>query len=217
MNIEKELTEKLREHFSDDASGHDLMHLVRVCNMAKHLQEKEGGNLEVIVYAALLHDVHRLIQRKTGKFCKPSDSIPEVKQLLSGFHLSVTLVEKIYHCVEFHEEYAFSKRGLTANDLETQILQDADNLDAMGAIGIARTFAYGGHHSLPIWLPEAPFRFDDYDESVNDISNIHHFYNKLLKLKDHMNTKTAKELGEARHQFMENFLVQFFDEWDGKK
>jgi len=217
-NIEDKLIRKLEEHFTGDYSGHDLMHLIRVCNIAKHIQKIEGGDKEIIIYSSLLHDVHRLIQRKTGNYCDPKDSLVEVRSLLSEFNLPEIMVEKICHSIQCHEEYAFSKKGITVSDIETLILQDADNLDAMGAVGIGRAFAYGGVHNLPFWLAEVPIHpVDDYSDSVDDISNIHHFYNKLLKLKDHMNTATAKKMAVDRHKFMENYLEQFFDEWNGKK
>ncbi len=122
-------------------------------------------------------------------------------------------LEKILHCIEFHEEYGFSKEGKTVNDLETLIVQDADNLDAMGAIGIGRTFTYCGKHQIPMWRPEIPFRRKFFQESKDDASTIHHFYSKLLRLKENMNTKTAQKLALKRHRFMEKFLAEFFREW----
>jgi uncharacterized protein len=97
------------------------------------------------------------------------------------------------------------------------ILQDADNIDAIGAIGIARTFAYGGAHNSLMYAPEVPIETTNYEESENDASTIHHFYRKLLNLKDNMNTSTAKKMAEDRNRFMELFLNEFFDEWYGKK
>ncbi|MEI7961722.1 MAG: metal-dependent phosphohydrolase, partial [archaeon] len=126
------------------------------------------------------------------------------------------LIPKVLHCVEFHEEYGFTKEGKTASDLETLILQDADNLDAIGAIGVARTFSFGAAHKVPFWVPEKPFDRTNFDESEKDPSTIHNFYSKLLKLKDNFSTTTAKAMALKRHKFMEAFLKQFFAEWAGK-
>jgi len=147
----------------------------------------------------------------------PKDSLPKVREILGRTDLSEEKKEKILHCIEFHEEYGFSKSGKTVTDIETLILQDADNLDAMGAIGIGRTFLFSGAHTLPLWIPEKPFDRETFDESEKDPSTIHHFHSKLLKLKDNMNTKTAKAMALKRHKVMEAFLKEFFAEWQGKK
>lgn len=125
-----------------------------------------------------------------------------------------TRTEKILNCVEFHEEYGFSGKGKIASDIETLIVQDADNLDAIGAVGIARVFAYGGAHNIPIWTPEIPLPKGNWDETMpKSRSQIHHFYEKLLRLKDNMNTKVAKKMAIKRHKFMESYLKEFFKEW----
>jgi len=213
---EEKLIKKLEDLFCSESSGHDLSHLTRTRNLAEHLQKKEGGDLEVIVLSALLHDIHRLIQKDTGKFCSPQDSLPQVKKILTQVDVAEQTISKVLHCVEFHEEYGFSKNGKTVSDIETLILQDADNLDAIGAIGIARAFVFGGANNVPIWLPEIPFDRNEFDESEQDPSEIHHFYAKLLKLKDNMNTKTARKMAAKRTDFMKIFLDRFFKEWNGE-
>ena len=214
--IQKQILEKLKGLFHDETSGHDLSHLIRTYNVASHLQRKEGGDREVILVAALLHDIHRQIEKETGQFCPASESLTKVRELLAGIELSSEQIDRILHCIEFHEEYAFSKNGKTVEDIETLILQDADNLDAMGAIGIARTFSFGSAHNLPYWTPEIPVGKDHYDESDHDPSTIHHFYSKLLKLKNNMNTQTGKEMAAERDEFMRVFLDQFYKEWSGE-
>ncbi|MGD8781644.1 MAG: HD domain-containing protein [Ignavibacteria bacterium] len=206
------------EIFETDSTGHDIYHLGRVKNIALKIQKEEGGDKLIIAVSALVHDIHRIIQNKTKQFCSPKDSLPKVKEVLQKVDLSKSQVKNILHCVEFHEEYNFSKNGKTVTDIETLILQDADNLDAIGAIGIARTFMYGGSHSEPMWLPEINTVKETYDESDNDDpSVIHHFYSKLLKLKDNMNTKTGKIMATHRHNYMLGFIDQFKDEWEGFK
>jgi uncharacterized protein len=206
----------VKEVLSKDSSGHDYWHAHRVSNLAKKIGEKERANLYIVELSALLHDTHRIIQRQTGKFCSPKDSLPKVKEILEEQKIDNHDIQKILHCIEFHEEYDFSKNGKSVKDIETLVLQDADNLDAIGAIGIGRTFAYGGTHSMPMYLPGADFNRDTYDESENDVSTIHHFYSKLLRLKDNMNTETGKEMAKRRHTFMVIYLEEFSKEWDGK-
>ncbi len=211
------LRKEVNKLFQSENSGHDIYHLERVLNLALNIQEKEGGDKTVVAAAAFLHDIHRIIQKESGKFCSPKDSLLKVRKILDKVDLPEDKVKKILHCVEFHEEYSFSEKGKTAKDIETLIIQDADNLDAIGAVGIARAFAFGGAHDVPIWVPKIPFTRKNFDESEQDPSEIHHFYSKLLKLKDNMNTKTAQEMARRRHEFLEAFLKEFFQEWKGEK
>ncbi len=208
----------LKQRFKDDKSGHDFYHLERVSNLALSIQKKEGGDRLVVGTAAFLHDIHRLMQNQTGAFVHPKESLPEVLNLLKKVGFPEDKTNQVLHCVEFHEEYSFSENGRTVNDLETLILQDADNLDAIGAIGIGRTFAYGGANGVTLWVPEVPLDSQSaYDESMgNDPSTIHHFYHKLLRLGRSMNTKTGQEIAKSRIAYMEEFVDRFFKEWQGK-
>jgi len=215
--IIQQLEKEVKELFHTESSGHDIYHLKRVLNNALTIQEKEGGNRLIIAVSAFLHDIHRIIQKESGKFCSPRDSLPKVKKILDKTSLAEEQKWKVLHCIEFHEEYDFSDNGKTVNDIETLILQDADNLDVIWAIGIGRTFSFGGANGLNMWIPEKSFDRSTFDESEKDPSTIHHFYSKLLKLKENMNTKTAKKMVVERHKFMELFLQEFFDEWNGKK
>lgn len=215
--IIEQIEEDVKNLFHKESTGHDIYHLKRTMNIALAIQEKEGGDKIVIGVSAFLHDVHRILQKETGKFCSPKDSLPKVKEILDKTDLTEEQKEKISHCIEYHEEYSFSENGKTVDDVETLILQDADNLDAIGAVGIGRTFTYSGAHNYPMWIPEKSFDREIYDESENDPSTIHHFYSKLLKLKENMNTETAKQMANRRHEFMQLFLKEFFNEWEGKK
>jgi uncharacterized protein len=211
------LKEEVKELLHEESSGHDIYHLKRTLNIALTIQEKEGGDRLIVAVSAFLHDLHRIIQKETGKLCSPRDSLPRVKEILDKTNLTEEQKEKVLHCIKYHEEYNFSKNGKTVTDIETLILQDADNLEAIGAIGIGRTFSYGGANKIVMWVPEKPFDRETYDCLEDDPSTIHHFYSKLLKLKDNMNTETAKNMANERHKFMELFLQEFFDEWKGKK
>lgn len=215
--IIQQLESAITGMFNTQSCGHDLNHLKRVLNLALAIQKKEGGDKIIIGVAAFLHDIHRVMQKEQGHYISPTDSLPKIKELLEPLKLSPQQKEKILHCIEFHEEYNFAKDGKTVHDLETLIVQDADNLDAIGAIGAARCFAYGGAHQLAIWIPEITLDQKFYKAEEHDPSSIHHFYNKLLKLKDDMNTITAKKLANNRHKYMQNFLQEFFAEWNGKK
>jgi uncharacterized protein len=213
----EQLEKEIKEMFRSESSGHDIYHLQRTLNIALTIQEKEGGDKLIIAVSAYLHDIHRIMQNETGNYVSPKESLPKVRKLLDKISLTEQQKEKIYHCIEFHEEYNFSENGKTVNDIETLILQDADNLDAIGAIGIGRTFSFGGANKVGMWTPEKPFDRYNFNEAEKDPSTIHHFYSKLLKLKDNMNTETAKKMAQERHKFMELYLQEFFDEWNGKK
>jgi len=213
--IIEQLEKEIKKLFQNENSGHDIYHLKRTLNNALTIQKKEGGDKLIIAVSSFLHDIHRVIQGETGKFCSPKDSLPKIKEILNKVNLTEEQKQRILHCIEFHEEYDFSEKGKTVNDIETLILQDADNLDAIGAIGIARTFYFGGANNVTLWIPEKPFDRQTFDESEGDTSTIHHFYSKLLKLKENMNTKTGKKMANERHKFMEFYLDKFFREWKG--
>jgi uncharacterized protein len=181
-----------------------------------HLQQTEGGDAEVIEISALLHDIHRIMQRETGRFCEPKESLPKIKEILEEIDFDKEKTQKVLNAIEHHEEYSFSE-GIKTDEIEALILQDADNLDGLGAIGIARAFAFGGANNCPIYDPNTPIKVGEYVESKVDPSEVHHIHYKLLRLKDNMNTKTAKVMAENRHKFIELYLKEFFDEWDGKK
>lgn len=210
--------EKLKPYvidlFKRDSSGHDISHLIRTMNTALYLQEKEGGDRIIIGIAAFLHDVHRIMQNESGKFVSPKDSLEKVKEILSHIDLTDEQVNKICYAIEQHEEYNWN--GKNVDDINTLILQDADNTDAIGAIGIGRTFSYGGSHNVIMYDDKVPLnQNDDYSESNgDDESTIHHFYHKLFKLGDNMNTTTAKNLANRRIEFMKTFVKEFLDEWN---
>lgn len=202
------------ELFKDDSSGHDISHLIRTMNTALYLQEKEGGDRIIIGISSFLHDIHRIMQNETGQFVSPKDSIIKVKSILSNIDLTTEQIDKICYCIEYHEEYNWN--GKNVNDINTLILQDADNLDAIGAIGIGRTFTYGGSHNIVMYDENKPLNENsDFSEfSNNDPSTIHHFYHKLFKLGENMNTKTARELADKKTKFMKEFVKEFLNEWN---
>lgn len=202
----------VRKRFMATEGSHDWYHIERVRNIALLLAEKEGGNKEVIELAALLHDL------EDYKLKDHLAAGPTIHQWLEQEGVEKEIAEKIITMID---EVSFKGSGVETrcSSLESMILQDADRLDAIGAIGIARAFAYGGKKGNPIFLPdEKPTRhtsFEDYKQ--NNGSTIQHFHEKLLHLKDRINTHTAKHLAKERHQFMETFLQQFSQELNPKK
>lgn len=211
------LEKELYQQFSKESSGHDFSHLKRVHNLACGLQTVEGGDLYVVAHSALLHDLHRKMENEKGEYCTPKESLPRIEQLLNKVGTDKSKIPHILHCIEFHEEYTFSGKGIMVTDIETLILQDADNLDAIGAIGVGRAFAYGGAHGMPLWLPEVPFSTEKYDEAKQGISTIHHFNDKLLRLEANMNTETGKRRAKQRQEFMQLFYQTFMEEWEGER
>lgn len=186
---------------SSQEGAHDEHHVLRVWNTAKIIAQEEKGDLLVIELAALLHDVD------DWKF---EDDKERTKTFLDTVDLPN---EKKEHILTIIEQISFKGAGVktTPSTIEGKIVQDADRLDAIGAIGIARCFAYGGFKGNKLHDPhEHPKQhesFEDYKENSNNSFN--HFYEKLLLLKDLMNTEKGKELAEGRHTFMEQFLEQF--------
>ncbi len=203
-------TEKyVRQAMGKDRSGHDWWHIYRVRNLALKISELEGGDPFLIEMAALLHDLDDWKLGSDGNFSR-------TKKWLEALKLPK---ETIFLLTEIISQVSYKGAGVETipSSLEAQIVQDADRLDAIGAIGIARTFAYGGSRGRLIFDPEIkPEKHADFEAYKKNIGpTINHFYEKLLLLKDRLNTKTAGKLAETRHSFMEKFLEEFFREWNG--
>ena len=196
-----------------DSTGHDWYHIERVRKNALYIAEKESkGDRFIIEMAALLHDI-------PDEKLNPSKEAGEKK--LNDFLTELQLDENVrIQIVEIISSISFKGgNGAKLQSLEAEIVQDADRLDAIGAIGIARTFAFGGKKGQALYDPEINVRNDMTEEEYRKgkSSSVHHFYEKLLKLKDSLNTETAIRMAEKRHQFMENFLEEFYNEWNGQQ
>lgn len=186
--------EFIKKEFSGEGTGHDYFHIERVVKVAKEIAKEENADLFIVELAAWMHDV--------GDY-KLHDGIDQSDKLITEFLKTQPLSDEIISKVtEIVSQVSFSK-GNEAESLEAKIVQDADRLDALGAIGLARVFAYGGSKKREIWNPEDP-----------EFTSIQHFYDKLLKLKELMNTNSARKIAEERHLFLENYLKQFFKEWN---
>lgn len=211
------LADQVKVFLEKESSGHDFYHAERVFNNALYIQKYEGGDRYVIGVSALVHDICRPWEKETGKSHFGPEALEIVKGVLEKSDISGVMIDPILEVVSLHDIYDWTEK-MKDKSIELQIIQDADNLDAIGAIGIARTFAFGGSHGLSMYNPGENLTFDkDFIEDPNHrTSTIAHFYDKLLKLKENMNTPTGKRLGDQRHKIMTDFLDEFFAEWEGK-
>ena len=213
--IIQKLRVKVKDFFDKDASGHNIDHLERTLNYALYLQSKEGGDRLVVGISAFIHDIHRILGAEKNSFVSPKESLPVVKTFIEDLDITEEQKRHILYAIEHHEEYNFGDGGVKVNDIESKILQDADNLDAIGAIGIVRTFKYGMAHNVIDYDPSVPLYQNKYDESKEDASTIHHINNKLIRLGENMNTKTAKKLAQKKTKLMKDFLKMYIEETTG--
>ena len=204
----------VKEACENDFTGHDWYHIQRVYNNAMLINKKEQADEFILTIIVLMHDLydHKFYSGNIEKKLEET-----LKQLKVYEYLSKDDIQNIvYSCVNL----GFSSNIIERKQLskEGKIAQDADRLDALGAIGIARTFTYSGKKGRPIYDPgdNENFESKEYEEKGSKTS-ISHFYDKLLKIKDLINTETAKEIAIERHKFLEEFLKEFLDEWDGLK
>lgn len=198
--------EMVRARLEGEGSGHDWFHIERVWKNAVKIGQTEKVDLFVVQLAALLHD---LADDKV--VANEEEGMTEINYWLEGEGVPSSVIE---HVLTIIETMSFST-GRSLGSLEAKVVQDADRLDAMGAIGIARAFIYAGSKGRPIFDPQYAVREEMTKEEYRNgkSSTIHHFYEKLLKLKDLMNTEEAIRLAQERHEFMEQYLEQFFKEY----
>ena len=202
----------VKEKVKNYDAGHDWWHIERVWRNAQYINQFEHGDAFIIDLAALLHDI------ADAKFFNDDENVgPAIaKEYLNTNLIDFRVIEQVGRIIE---NMSFRK-SLGLVDFQSQeldIVQDADRLDAIGAIGIARAFTYGGYKNRELYNPEIPplssISQEEYKKSTSP--TINHFYEKLLLLKDKMKTRTGKRLAEERHYFMEKYLDQFYKEWNG--
>jgi uncharacterized protein len=202
----------IRAKFGGEGSGHDWFHVDRVRKMALRIGKTEGCDLFLTEMAALLHDLDDWKLNGSDEH-----SLSGTIRFLEKTGIEETYTGKILQIIE---DVSFKGAGVETpvRSVEAAVVQDADRLDAIGAIGIARTFAFGGHKNRPIYDPEVePVMHQSFGQyKSSEAPTINHFYEKLLLLKDRMNTSAAKDIAEERHRFMQIFLARFYDEWDAK-
>ena len=216
MTTHEKWIEKTREHveqlFKGEGSGHDYQHIYRVWKMAYHIAEEEGANKTISELGALLHDI------ADWKFYDGDDTIgpKKAEEWMKKIGVDYPIIEQVKYIVA-SISFKGSEVATPMTTLEGKTVQDADRLDAIGAVGIGRAFAFGGNKNRLMYHPEEPpvvhQSFEAYKK--NKSHTINHFYEKLLLLKDRMNTETGKKIAKARHQFMEEYLDRFLREWNG--
>ena len=212
----KKLIEKTRlyveKELGGDGSGHDWWHVYRVWSIAKKIAQKENADQTIVELAALLHDIADWKFNDRDESAGPRQGAA----WLNKNGVDPKLVDEV---CEIISTLSYKGAGVATpmRTIEGKIVQDADRLDAIGAVGIARTFAYGGNKNRLMYHPEeAPVMHESFEHYKNNKGHtINHFHEKLLLLKDRMNTESAKKLAEQRHLFMENYLDRFHKEWDG--
>ena len=205
----------VQEMLKQAEGGHDCWHIYRVWKNAQHIAKQESGvNVLIIELGALLHDI------ADSKFHNGDEEIgPKIaRDFLSSLNLDEEIITHVENIVR-HISFKGSLEGQKWKSPELDVVQDADRLDAVGAIGIARTFTYGGHKGRALYdpniTPNLQMTKEEYKNS--NAPTLNHFYEKLLLLKDLMNTKTGKSMAEERHKFMELYLEQFLGEWEGNR
>lgn len=203
-------TKFIKEIFQNDFSGHDFFHSMRVYRTAMKIAQAEHADMEVVALAALLHDVD---DRKL------SPMTAEKKENAARFMCSQNVSEsEIRQVCQIIDEVSFKGTdSVRPSTPEGKCVQDADRLDALGAIGIARTFAYGGNHNRAIYDPELPPRtaMNQVQYYSSKSTSLNHFYEKLFLLEGMMNTETGKAIARKRTQYMQQFVDEFLNEWDG--
>jgi uncharacterized protein len=213
QSIIKQISHDVREKLEGESSGHDWWHVYRVWQLTRHIGKEESANMFVVELAALLHDI------SDWKFNNGDDTVgPKMAaKLLTKHNVPKNIID---HICEIILTMSFKGAGVKTpmRTIEGKIVQDADRLDAIGAIGIGRTFAYGGHANLQMYEPgKKPVMHQSKEQYFNNpTATINHFYEKLLLLKDRMNTKTARQIAKGRHKFMLEYLRRFFREWEGR-
>lgn len=211
MDLIQNTIQLVKQKLEGTESGHDWFHIERVWKLSSYIQEREGGDQQVIELAALLHDI------ADPKFHNGDETLAAkiVNEFLTKQKLDNETIGKVIFIIE---NMSFKNRNDAPQNLplELKIVQDADRLDAIGAIGIARTFNFGGYKNNLMYHPDIPPKINQTKEEYkkSNGTTINHFYEKLLLLKDLMNTNTAKDLATERHQLMLNFLDEFYKEWN---
>ena len=204
----------VKEQLKDAEGGHDWWHIYRVWKLALSIGKEENADLFIVQLGSLLHDI------ADSKF---NDGDEEIGPQLARYFLieinvdssTIEHIDAIIRNISFHK--TFEKKKFSS--IELQVIQDADRLDAIGAIGIARAFNYGGHKNFAIHIPgiEPKLNMTKEEYKKSNAPTINHFYEKLFLLKNMMNTNTGKLLAEKRHEYMETYIDQFMKEWEGER
>lgn len=202
----------VKQNLENAEGGHDWFHIQRVYKNSLLIAQNEVCDIKVVQLGALLHDI------ADSKFHDGNETIgpKKAREFLESENVDPKMIE---HVINIIENISFKGGNFDKkfSSIELDIIQDADRLDAIGAIGIARTFNYGGFKNRPLYNPVIPpnTKMTKEEYKKNEAPTINHFYEKLLLLKDKMNTETGKQIAQQRHRYMEGFLAQFYAEWEG--
>lgn len=207
MSFAARLRARVAPAFSPGAPGydpcHDLFHLDRVARNARHIAEREGADADVVEAAAFVHDLDR-----TGE----KDPLAAARAHVAAVGAPDAFMARVLEVVERHKDKSFAPGGVRARSLEAAVLSDADKLEAIGAIGIARAFSFGGLKQRPLW-DGTPTTTPDVYVSGATGTTVQHFYDKLLRLQGDFVTSTARAMAKERHEVLASFLAAFFAEW----
>jgi len=206
-SIFERIKKKSEEFFR--LSHHDKSHVERVYNLAIRIAKEENADLDVVTAATLLHDIARAMEDEGKIADHATEGAKMARKILEEVGFPKEKIAKVIHCIEVHR----FRKGLEAESLEAKILQDADRLDIIGAIGMARVFTRGGWGNKPIYDPTIPQK-EKYDGK--SLTSVNHIHEKILRVKHTINTSTAKEIAEERHKFVEQFLERLLKEWKGE-
>ena len=207
----EDLREKIKPYF-EKIGSHSFEHTERVYNLAVHISKSEKGYIDIIKTASLLHDIARKKQEElNGKICHAEEGAKIAKDILNEINFPKDKIDSVCHAIASHR---YSKK-LKAETKEAEILQDADRLDALGAITIARIFHYGGKMNRPMHNPN--LKPKEYTPNSESESSFIHFYEKILKIKpETFKTAEARKIAKGRYNFVQEFVDRFIKEWEGK-
>lgn len=200
-----QVREEAKKFFGNVDPSHDWNHVERVHQMARKLAQEEGADIEVVNLAALLHDIGRAKEDSGEIEHHEVWGARKAEEILENLGYREEMIEKVTHCIRSHRY----SREPEPETLEAKILSDADNLDALGATGIARAFCYAGESQEPIVDPKVP---PEKDGSEKVETSLNHLEKRILKIKDRIYTDTAKQMAEERHRFVEDYTERFKEE-----
>ena len=209
------IAEQTYHEIQNDFSGHDIYHCLRVKRLAMIIGKAENLEIETLVATAYLHDIGR-VSKSNQEENHVKIGVAKAKKIMSNADFPSSKIPGVLDCIEHHEDYPWNSLHATSTtslSLECLGFQDADRLDALGAIGIARVFTFGGANQIPDWVPDKPI--GEWDNNKFSPSSFHHINEKLLKLKDLMNTNTGKKIAESRVNYTLEFVEKYKDEWFG--
>ena len=209
--IIKETIMFVKNILGKEGTGHDWWHIERVLNSARIIGTKEKADMFVAELAVLLHDIgdYKIINQ-------PHDDYSIAEEYLKSKNVPTEYIDRIMFIIKNMSFHISGNSKLPNASLEFCVVQDADRLDALGAIGISRALAFGGKKGRQIFVPSGSKKINMQNYASFENASIQHFYQKLLRLKDLMNTKTGQKIARKRHAYMEKFLNEFFAEWEGR-